>query len=284
MNKDKKTMLIAAGVLVIALYRLGSPYLEHTKEIQAEAEKAGVVINALKQEAAMFGQGWENTMTKREEEVNRKFPDSLNSSDVLNYFLSKFEQAHPGRAWFLAVNYQRATNSDFKTGTGSSTVAARSIRYKITAELGQEVVVPFIEHIEKYSGLFRSENYGFSVSPTRGNALQMELALEFFLTPKEWVPPGVLVADMEPEEEEKGQKKTWQQIFVSNPNARGPAGKPAPAKLPVVEKIIGTSVVVNENLYEEGDSVGGWKVDKVSPSTRKVIFKWGSVTKEVSVK
>lgn len=50
-----------------------------------------------------------------------------------------------------------------------------------------------------------------------------------------------------------------------------------------IDQIIGSSVVIDQSLYEEGDKVGGWKVQKISGKRKWVTLKWGELTKRVYV-
>lgn len=278
-TKNLKMLGAAFVVMLFAVYRLGMPYLESTKEINTEIEKIEKQIQGVRNEAAMFGKGWEDTMKRREADVALRLPDILKSSEVLTYFLSNFEQAVPGRVWFKSVDYQKAALSDFKLGTGGKAQRARSVRYKMKGELSQEVLVPFVQHSEKYPGLFRIDTFKFDVSKERRNALEMEISFEFYLTPREWVPPGALIADQTPDGDER---KIWKALFVSNQGRSVASG--SPTRFPALERIVGQSVVANENLYEEGDSISGWKVMRIDSRNKRVTLRWGSVLREVEVK
>lgn len=282
-GKSKKMLLVGIAVVLIALYRVGTPYMEHTAELQKEAEKLEKKISEVAKERFMYGKGWEDNMARQEAELATRLPDTINASEILNYFINEFEKKNVGKAWFLSVNHQRATNSEFRHGKGNRAPRARVARFKIKSELSQDKVVAYIDHIEGYAGLVRMENYGFSVAKERAGALEVDLALDFFLTPKEWVPKSVLAEIEEEESAGPEQQKSWKEIFVST-GERGLAHTGAPGKLPPFTKIVGRSVVANESLFEEGDTIAGWKIQSIDGGTKRVILKWGTVTKEVSVK
>lgn len=282
-RKNMKMMAIAAAVFLVALYRLGAPYLQETKDMAIEADKIEKSIVAVRQEAAMYGLGWEKTMGGREAIAMTKLPDNLRSSEVLKYFLTDFEAQHPGRVIFNSVNHQKMQSSEFKSGEGNKAASARAIRYKIRADFMQDNLVPYFEYIEKYPGLFHNTGFSFSVTDTKSATLEMELNLDLFLSPKEWLPPE----KREPEEELASSKdgqpaKRWTEIFVSHGEGRGIASKSQ--RIPRFEKIVGGNAVSEESLYEEGDTILGWKILKIDSRKKVVTLKFGNVKKEVKVK
>jgi len=280
-RRNIKMMGIAAVVFLIALYRLGSPFLKETTDMVAEAERLEKSIVAVRQEAAMYGLGWEKTMGGREIIAAAKLPDTLQSSEVLKYFLTDFEAQSPGRVVFNSVNHQKAQSSDFKSGEGNQAVRARAIRYKFRADFMQDKLVPYFEHLERYPGLVHNTGFSFTVADSKSSTLEMELNLDFFLTPKEWLPKE----KREPEEAagtEVTPAKNWTQIFVSNGEGRTVASNSH--KLPRFERIVGGNVVSEESLYEEGDTIRGWKIVKIDKRKKLVTLKYGNVKKEVKVK
>ena len=281
-KKNIRMLLVAGAVLLLAVYRLGSPFLKETEEMRVEAQEIEQNIIAVRQEAAMYGLGWEKTMGGREKTVMERLPDGLRSSDVLKYFLTDFEQRSPGRALFTSVNHQRVIESEFKSGEGKHAVRARAIRYKFKANLTQDRIVPYFEHLEKYPGLFHHGGYSLAVDGVKSQALEMELNLDLFLTPKEWVPSEKRNPEEDALEDSRLANKTWKEIFVSNSGGRSLASPLG--KLPKFERIVGGNVVAEESLYEEGDLVSGWKILKIDQRKKTVLLKSGKVTKEVKIK
>jgi len=281
-KKNIKMMAVAAVVFLFALYRLGSPFLKETQKMAAAAEKIEKAVVAVRQEAAMYGLGWEKTMGGRETLVMQRLPDTLRSSEVLKYFLTDFETQHAGKVAFTSVNHQKAQESEFKSGEGGKAARARAIRYKIRADLSQDKVVPYFEHIERYPGLVNNAGFSFRVGDAKSSALEMELNLDLFLTPKAWVPKEVREKEEEPAVAEGASSKRWTEIFASPANGRGIASQSG--RVPAFQKIVGGNVVADESLYEEGDSINGWKILKIDKRKNTVTLKWGNVKKEVRVK
>jgi len=284
-QSNTKSIAIAGVVFLVALYRLGGPFLEGTKQMAAEEEKLVREIRELKDTAAMYTDSWEQKMKEREEKSKTRLPDAIDSSGVLDYFLAKFEQGNVGHVSFTSVSQQQVASTNFKAGTA----AARAVRYKIESQMNQDRVVPYIEHIERYPSLFRVDSFNILVSPEVAG-LKMDLTLEFYVAPREW---GGALEPIVASKEEKvpgapSKPKAWQQIFLSSFGGkadRKPAfsGRKA-GKVPVFSSILGTSVISNEGLYEEGDKVNGWRILQIDSKERTVKLSNGVSVKTVVVK
>ena len=288
-EKQTRTILVALGVLALAIFRLLNPYMKETRSMRQELARVTQEMNDARNEEAQYSPKWEEQMTQKERALQERLPDRLNAGEVLGYFLNDFEEENQGRVLFLSVIYQPPTSVDFKSPSAGDTAVARSARYKIKAEIGQERLVPYLEHVENYPGLFRMESMTFSAPKGHTDRLQMESTLEFYLAPKEWANvelAGNLKKPKPQEPEPDIAEPTWHEIFVIAP----PSGKkrnlaanrPQPA--PHFSQLLGQSVVFDESLYEEGDTVNGWKILLIDPKRKLVTLRRGAAIEKVKVK
>lgn len=289
-----KNIAIAGAVLLFALYRLGSPFLEETDEMKKELDKIKQEVIEVKLEAAQYDKAWEKKMTEIDTKVQALLPDDLNSSDVLDYFLARFERQNTGHIWFLAVTQAGIQTVNFNSGNNQAGSNPRAAKYRFEANLDQTKVVTYIEHIEKYAGLFRLSDFTFYVTKEARDALKMEMSLEFYLSPKEWKKADALADQDDDGDVPEDQPAPWRQVFLSSPTEAKPqvvqARKPAShlrrggaKRLPIFEKMVGDAVIADETMYEEGDQVGGWKIMQINPKAKTVTLRSGDVTKTVMV-
>ncbi len=293
-KSNTKTVVIAAVVTLIGLYRLGSPFMEETEAMEKESAKFAAEITSVRDELAQYAKGWEDKMAKLEQHVKEQLPDNINSSDILDYFVSKFEAGNAGHAWFLAVSQAPTTTFALNLAKADMKEAPRVARYKFEAQLTQERVVQYIEHIEKFAGLFMVNDYSFYVAKETANGgLKMDMNVSFFLAPKEWAGPEETKKKGPDEDDEEAEKPhQWRQIFLSSVLDNAVKAKRKPAftggstakKLPDISKIVGRAIVSDENLFEEGDKVGGWTVLGIDSATGTVTLKYGDTIKKVVVK
>lgn len=297
--QKKKQIIIATVAFLFGLYRMGTPYMEETDDMKKEADKIAKQVTDIRDEAAQYGKGWQDRMDKIEKDVKAQLPDSLDSGAVLEYFLARFEKEHPGAVTFLSVSTQAISYMPMKSGREGDKEPPRTQRYKLEARMAQDQVVPYIQHMESYSGLFMITDFTFHLEKEFVGALKMEMALIFFLSPKEWITtdPKVAAKDDDDDDDEDLKPKGWTQVFLP---ALAEPGRPAAAssssrepaharrafvhKVPTPDRLVGGSVVIDESLYEEGDKVGPWTITRVDQAAHKVTFKAGSTIKTVSVK
>ena len=245
-------------------------------------------------------------MEKKIEDADRKvkarLPDKTNSSEVLDYFVTQFDREHPGTIAFQSATQSAVTPVSFGMA-GSVSTQPRAARYRFEASMHQTMLIPYMEHMEKYNGLYRLNDFTFEVPQGNGQAdtLKANLFFEFYLAPFDWVPPDKLAEakkETKPGTVEEPPVETdpnqFRGVFVSQPVENKPPPQQtvarigrstaSVAKVPKFERIVGTSVVHDENIFEEGDSVGVWKIMRVDPRSKSVTLKNGSTTKTVVVK
>jgi len=293
-GKKTKNLVIAGAVVVFALWRLGAPFLEETDDMKKELEKIKQEISQIRTEAAQYDKAWETKMTSIDTRVKALLPDDLNSSDVLDYFLAQFEKLNTGHIWFLSVTQAGIMTVNFNSGRNAAGGNPRAAKYRFEAQLHQAKMVPYIEHIEKYAGLFRLSDFTFYVTKEIPDSLKMEMNLEFYLSPKEWIKADSIAdKDDEDDDGEDNQPAPWRQVFLSTPAETKAAvatrklashiRRAGAGKLPVFDRMVGDSVIADETLYEEGDTVGGWKIMQIDPKTKSVRLQSGDVTKTIMV-
>lgn len=264
---------LAVIIFYVAAFRLTSSYREETKALREEIEKLDSNMTEHRSQMAIYGPEWAKEVEKSELELKETLPDEQDSAGVLEFFVTDFEKTSQGRAVFTSVTNQTPVHVEYKIGDSVKPARVRVARYKLKAEMEPELVVPYLQHLQEYPSLFRINTFVFSVKG-KGNLLDMDLGLEFYLSPAEWVADKQKVI-----EEKESPIRPWRQVFVSS--GRRPAG--TTGKLPTITRIVGGNVIINENLYEEGDVVNGWKIHSISGTKKTVILRSGSITKEVPV-
>ena len=295
-RNNTKILIIATAAILFAGYRIGVPWIEQTNDMRRELQKINQDISDIRLEASQYDKAWEEKMKSIEETVRTQLPDSVNSSDVLDYFLARFEKSNTGHVGFISVSQGPPTMANF-VGQNASVGIPRIVKYHFEAQMNQNQVVPYLEHIEKFVGLLRLADFSFNVDTFATAGLKMEMNLEFYLAPKEWALPDPLLAKNlheEPEKEKEGNNEKpqlWQQIFLSAPvkeSERNPAGatqkttKELP-KIPQFDRLVGDSIVSNESLYEEGDKIEGWRIKSIDSKARTITLQSGEFTRTVAV-
>ncbi len=303
-KKLAKNAFLAIAVFGIGLYRLGAPYLEETGKMDEEAVKLGKEIQQVRLDAAQYDKAWEKKIEDTERKVKARLPDQINSSEVLDYFVTQFDKQHPGTIAFESATQSALAPVSFGL-TGSPNSQPRAARYRFEANMHQTMLIPYVEHMEKYNGLFRINDFAFEVPQQKGQAdsIHANLFFEFYLAPVDWIPDDKLAeakkttkgeAGAKPNPETTPEEDTFRQVFVSAPTTAAAPRAPAEvshvrasgggARLPKLEKIVGTSVISDENIFEEGDSIGPWTIIRVDTRAKSVTLKNGSSTKTVVVK
>ncbi len=302
-----KNGIVAVAVFGVGIYRLGAPYLEETEAMKVESEKLGKEIQQVRLDAAQYDKAWEKKIEDADRKAKARLPDKTNSSEVLDYFVTQFDRDHPG-----TIAFQSATQSSVSPVSfglpGSASSQPRAARYRFEASMHQTMLIPYVEHMEKYNGLFRINDFVFEVPQEKNQAdtLKANLFFEFYLAPSDWVPEEKLAKDKKEEKTttanpteavaSETDPNAFRGIFVSTPVQPQPAAQAPVAriisgghsralpKLPKFEKIVGTSVVSDESIYEEGDSIGSWKIVRVDTRSKSVTLKSGTAVKTVVVK
>lgn len=304
-KKLSKNIFIAVTVFGVGLYRLGAPFLEETETMRVEGDKLAKEIQQVRLDAAQYDKTWERKIEDADRKVKARLPDKINSSEVLDYFVTQFDKQHPGTIAFQSATQSAITPVSFGQ-PGAASTQPRAARYQIEEQMHQTMLIPYVEHVEKYNGLYRVNNFTFEVPQGvgQGDTLKAALFFEFYLAPLDWVPPDKLA---EIKQEEKGKDgapasasdsdgNLFRQVFASAPTAPQAPRAPAAAspllggsthrapKIPKIEKIVGTSIVSDESIFEEGDMLGSWRILRVDTRTRSVTLKSGSTVKTVVVK
>lgn len=282
--------LIVGGV---AIYHFGSPFVAETSKIDAQARKVQDEVTKIRLEAKSYDQKWEKKMAEKESALKADFPEELNSAHVLNYLMTNFEESKPKRIVFQAVNHQLGSATEFKIKLGKKSVSPRHSKYKIRARIYQDTVVPYLEHIEKYPGLYSLEGFNLNTPSLHDPLLEMELQLGFYLQPKEWeVKKTRVVGSDSAVPLEPGEDQNWFSLLAVKSSRgkveRGPAvdsyaGNGDRNPQFKVQQIMGDGIIVNESLFEVGDSVKGWKLVRIDAATKSAIFKNGDVTRRMTV-
>jgi len=116
MPKLKRNAIIAVAVVVGSLYRFVSPFLDETRDMQNEARLLRLEIAKVHDESDQYSKKWEKKMDEKEKHLLEELPDTLNSSHLLEYLLTRFELMFPGKVVFLQVNRQNTSVTEFKVG------------------------------------------------------------------------------------------------------------------------------------------------------------------------
>lgn len=290
LGKTSNAKLILALVAVIgAFFRLAVPFVDETSQKKSEIISLKKQNEEIKNQAQSYDSAWDKVMTEKETRMNIALPDSMNSGQVLDYFLNRFEKEHPDKIRFVSVNHQATVATDVKMGTGKNKTSPQVSKYKVKALVLQDTVVPYIEHIEKFSGTQAVESFSLAQQAKGGPLLEMEVTLALYLSPKEWVASEKRAAEFPVLEGlSKADEQNWFQIYSSQKEKGGrqvtsfsdPYETTPKFK---IAQIVGKGIVVGEKIYEEGDTVHGWKILQVNGTESSVTLKRGDMTRRVSV-
>jgi hypothetical protein len=287
LSMSRGKILVAAVAGLFAAYQVISPFMKETDRMRAESAKIGTEIQQLKADLSSYDEVWEKKMAAKEAQMQKKIPDVINSASVLDYFLTRFDSAHPNRIFFTSVTHQPGVAAEIKVkGVKGNNLNPRLSRYKIISKVAQDTVVSYLDHIEKYEGMCGIENFALNLPKKGGGPLiDMEATIGFYLSPKDWVPPDKLGEDAGNVSLERGEEQNWFQIFSADGNRTVANSGDGYEKYPrfKVDQIVGESIVVLEQLYEEGDFVQGWKVMRIEEDRKSVILKKGGITRRLSI-
>ena len=281
--------------IIVALglsYEFAIPFLGETARLKNEAFKLHMELKGIKEKAATFGTNWEKQMATKENKINEQLPDTVNSSSILNYLLNQFESENTAKVRFLSSSHQLSTATEFKIKGKGGNISPRVSRYKLHTSMKQDRVVPYLEHIEHLSATHTLENLNLSASKDPIYPLEMEVLVGVYLSPIEWKPGNKLLSEISTSSSSEEGK--WENWFLGNPRKGGKDARRELAeddesgeKLQVhfkIKQIIGRSIVVNESIYEEGESIQGWRIFKVDGWNRSVTFKSGNQIRRIIVK
>lgn len=287
LSSIKTRIVLLIGGLLAFIYTYGLPYLKETGRINSQAIKIQKELTGLKQRAADYGANWDKEMSAKEKKIREQLPDTVNSAANLDYLVKEFEKENPKKVNFISASYQASTASEFKIKEKKETISPRVSRYKIRTQMEQERVIPYLEHLERFATLHHLENVGVNLTKSGDFPLEMEVVIAAYLAPKNWVTEEVLTAeDKNSVPVDPNQWQNWfqegattakksREISQVNPDAGVIRFK--------IQQLMGNGIVVDENLYEEGDWVKGWRVLKVDNLKRSVILQQGDIKRRVSI-
>lgn len=286
---NPKLIVLVAMAILNGVYQLVTPYLEKTKKMQVEVQKVSDSIRQLKSDSELYNSDWEKLITEKEAKISESLPDSIVPSEVLRYFATQFEKSNPS-VEFTSLIPSAPTQSAFIINKQSPPLKIRISKLQIKAKMPTDLLFSYLEHVEKYPGLLRVQEVSFASGGESKNKglLALDMNIELFLTPKDWLPKS----------DAKGSSITDREVSAVNESESGSwfsgAGKgPSQLKEPKehipdypkfrVHQLVGTSIVVGEQLYEEGERVDGWLISKIDRKAKTVWLKKGSDTFKVVI-
>jgi len=300
-KSNKKLLYVAALPVLYVAWGWVSPYLEETKQMGLELEKLDKAVQQIKADGEAFSGDWQKNLMQREKEALSLVPDVISTSDVLRYFSTDFARKNQG-IQFSTLLPQSVGISNIKVDEEDPNIRVRVSRLQIKAITNPEVLLAYVEHLEKYPGSFRlSELAMNSVGTTKADAkVDLSILVEMFLSPKEWLPKDLKDgSSIDPKRDVaaiEGSQKNYDWFQVSSLEvAKEPTAevaqpeaeeveikvtkplirrieKPVPHSPPnfKIARFIGDSIVVDERLYEVGDQVNGWSLVSIVGSTRSL--------------
>lgn len=287
-NWKSKLLFLAALPLLNLAYQLVGPYLDQTNKMRIDLKKAKDQIRQTNTEAQLFSNGWDKQITADEEKVAVVLPHTLVPSEILRYFATSFESSHEG-VQFTSLIPQSPVQSQIIADKENPSVKMRVSKLQIKARMPSEYLFSYLEHVENYPGILRIQEVGFfsaSEGPKK-NILSLEMSVELYFSPKEWIPKSNKIevvnerstASNVPTASLAGSED-WFSTGNSQPKwERAEAEKekvaPKPSKPPRirVSQVVGSSVVIGEDLYEVGDHIQGWTVSKIDSKTKLLWLK-----------
>lgn len=292
----KMKILFFVGLPMLQLiYQTVMPFLDQTKKMRQEAKKVEDSIRQIKSDSLVFSPEWEKQMLLKETQVRESLPDAVNASDILRYFATSFESNHPG-VEFTSLVPQPPAQSSIIADRESPNTKARVSKLQIKAKIPSEYLFAYLEHVENYRGLSRIQEVNFSSTGegTQNKVLALDMNVELYLTPKDWVPKNKKESPVMREVASSGkpQNGSWFSTELERESPvevkkeeRVEKSKVLKVSKPgiVVRQLVGQSVVINENLYEEGDEVQGWTISKIDPVSKILLLKKGNSTSKVVI-
>lgn len=305
----KKHLFLLAGLPLLQIgYRMVSPVFEKTGSMKEETLQLENTIAQVKQDSGSHSVKSEMEMAEKEKAVMLAIPDQLFPKDVLSYFVTKFEKQHP-LIEFGNLVPAPPTTSNVQADPENPGIKARVMRFQINAKIPSALLVAYLDHIAGFNGLYGIQELTINTSgdDKHGGALQMALGLDFYMTPKEWLPPSLVASDKEERKEERKVASfqdsgvtNWFETSAIDPQAEpesdpedsksapesvdNPVKKqverPKPPRIPHA-RFVGSSIVVGEDLFEEGDDIGGWKILEINGARKFIIIKHGPLSRRV---
>src|ERR1035437_5433132 len=117
--KMRTPQVLALLVLLAALgLRILLPALEDTSAIKKETKALRETITHLNEEISAYDSTWEKRITESERQIQIQIPDTLNSANVIDYFITEFQKAHLNDVRFSSVTLQTNAASDIRMQSG----------------------------------------------------------------------------------------------------------------------------------------------------------------------
>ncbi len=297
-SKWKMRLLFLFGPpLLHAGYSVVSPFFEKTSEMKGEVDRLETKLKQIRTDSAAYSQNWQSEMARKEEQMAANIPNQLSPRDVMSYFATRFEKEHP-QIEFSTLIPQPVTTSNLQADPETPSIKARLMRFQIRAKLPSSLLFTYLDHIEKYPGVFTLQELTLNSGGDgkRGESLSMDVGLDFYLTPKEWLPKidgqETVLASTLNRTPASTQLSTFDWFEAAATEPQKPLSnedenlleKPKrqavvpPPRLMLV-KFVGGSIVVGDDLIEEGDWIKGWQVTSIDAREKTVSLKRGMLSK-----
>lgn len=298
----KQKMLTMLGLpLAFWAYQTATPFFEETKKMQAESKKLSEAVRQVKSDSITFSSDWESQMKLKEEQITAVLPNTIIPSEILRYFATGFEKNHPG-VEFTSLVPQPPVQSSMIADKENPSSKVQISKLQIKAKMPSQYLFSYLDHVESYKGLLRIQEVSFSSISEAGkkDLLALDMSLELFVSPKDWIPKRLAKpnenSDRSVAAAPDEQSHNWFSTDslsekpgdVSRKNDdvdSTPEKKPRRTTPPhiLVRQFVGTSIVIGDDLFEEGDHVDGWLISKIDRKSKILLLKKNGVSFKVVV-
>ncbi len=306
-KKNPKVLVIVGIAILFGLYQLASPFLEETSRMEEESKKLGEQIDSIQKDSAFFSKTWEEEIVAKEKELNLTFPEKISTQSIIRYFGTDFEKTHAGVS-FTNLLPASPSVANIKVDPENPNIKPRVVKTQIKAFLPPQMLLEYLEYVEKYPGVWDISDFtALSVSNGKKSVISMDVSLDLYMQPKDWVKKEDPTKKLDNNKEDKrelagdtsdaspNQTMAW---FETEDLKEKPVDEeaekkletkepPKPVKLPppafTIKQFMGTGIVVGDDLYEEGDAVEGWRVIKINKIEKFVILKKSTTAYKVVI-
>lgn len=293
-NNKRKLLLFLSLPFLNITYQVAAPYMAETKKMNSEALKLQNQIRQVQNDAILYSEDWEKKTEEKERELASILPDQITPSEVSRYFATNFEREYPG-VQFTSLVPAPAGQSTISADRENQNVKARVSKVQIKAKMPPDQLLNYLEYAEKYPGFSKVSEVNFTASgESKKSTLDVEVSVDLFLVPKEWVRKEL---DKKSQTVERTTAAATTSVSGTNWFEVGTMGKStiegkveetelAPPKPPKfrVTQFVGSSIVVGDDLFEVGDQISGWRIVKVDPESRTVTIQFGKYSHKVVAK
>ncbi|MBI4404246.1 MAG: hypothetical protein HY537_08800 [Deltaproteobacteria bacterium] len=300
-KKKKIISLIIVQVVLWLFWQVAFPFLKRTGEIKAEAAKLDKEIKEIQLDLKTYTSDWDVEMKNREDRLLHEIPNTLDSGEVLRYFVSEYEEKNPS-VRFLSVLPQSLATSGVGADPEKPDVKARFARYVVAAQMPQNLIITYLQHIDKYAGAFLYDSFELNIIDSNKGLLRANVTYDLYVGPKEWMmptgapsPTRVVAAELPTSSKSNSnwfgalsnsEHEKDKRVGSSVSEVRETGSQDSYERSPrfKISHIIGESIVINESLFEEGDFVGGWKIARVDQVAKTVLLRKGEQNYKVTVR